>query len=123
MTRFRSIELPRKKSMLYLASIRGVLHSHKYICAQIGGIQEAKRAGDTSRLSKIWPDLRYVKLHPLCGALITVFDEYNHVVAKKHADSYRHFDDVAEEQSILLIWTGKEDELSSGGVAGSLERI
>jgi len=42
-----------------------------------------------------------------------VFDEYKPVAAEKHADDLRHYDDVAQNQSILLVRTGHENRLSA----------
>ncbi len=94
-------------------TISEILRAPKYICAQVRGTLEEKRAGAEIALSKTWQDPRYFKLHPLCEALIAVFDEYNFVAARKHADGFRHYDDVAQNQSILLVRTGHEDKLSA----------
>ena len=41
-----------------------------------------------------------------------MFDEYKSVAAEKHADGFRHYDDVAQNQSIILARTGHENGLS-----------
>jgi hypothetical protein len=84
-----------------------ILQAHKYICSQIQGMFEKKGA-------RAGRDPRYFKLHPLCKALIAVFDEYKFVEPSyiKQADGFRHYDKVAQHQSILLARTGKEDRLS-----------
>lgn len=64
-------------------------------------------------MDKPWPNPRYTRLNPLCEALIAVFDEYKIVATEKHADGLRHYDDVAREQSILLVRTGQEVGLSA----------
>ena len=94
-------------------TISEILRAHKYICAQVRGMLKEKRAGAEIALSKTWPDPRYFKLNLLCEALIVVFDEYNFVAARKNADSFRHYDNVAQNQSILLVQTGHEDKLSA----------
>jgi len=91
-------------------SISKILLAHKYVCAQVQRTLDEKRAG-----AKIldWLDILYFKLHPLCEALITVFDEYNPVVRIKHTDGFYHYDDVGNKQTILLVRTGREDKLSA----------
>lgn len=94
-------------------TISEILRAHTYICAQVRGTLEERRAGAESALSKIRPDPRYFKLHPFCEALIAVFDKYNAVTVRRHADGFRHYDDVTQDQSILLARTGHEEKLSA----------
>ncbi|TVY38476.1 hypothetical protein LOCC1_G006448 [Lachnellula occidentalis] len=79
----------------YAKTVPGILRAHEHICAQP------------------WPDPRYFKLHSICEALIVVFDEYKSVAAEKHADGFRHYDDVAQNQSIIMARTGHESGLSA----------
>jgi hypothetical protein len=85
-----------------------ILRAQKYICSQVRGTLEKK--GDGAER-----DPRYFRLHPLCEALIAVFDEYKYVGPsyRRQADGFRHYDNVAQHQSILLVRTGKEDRLSA----------
>jgi hypothetical protein len=85
-----------------------ILQAHKYICSQVRSLLEKKGA-------KAEIDSRYFRLHPLCEALIVVFDEDKFVGPSyiKQADGFRHYDTVAQHQSILLVRTGKEDRLSA----------
>jgi hypothetical protein len=85
-----------------------ILRAHQYICSQVRGTLEKKGASAER-------DPRYFGLHPLCEALIAVFDEYKFVGPSyiKQADGFRHYDNVAQHQSILLVRTGKEDRLSA----------
>lgn len=69
--------------------------------------------GRRCKQTKAWPDRRYFKLNPLCEALVAIFDEHKPVVAEKHTDGHRHYDDVAKHQSVLLVRTGHEDRLSA----------
>jgi hypothetical protein len=59
-----------------------------------------------------WPNPRRFKIHPVCEALIAVFDEYKFMAARKHGDGYWHYNEVAEHQGILLVRTSGEEELS-----------
>jgi hypothetical protein len=98
----------------YAKTIRGILRAHESICAQVRKtIEENNRANARIRMCKPWPDLRYFKLRSICEALIVVFNKYNFVAAEKHADGFRHFDDVAQNQSIILARTGHENRLSA----------
>jgi hypothetical protein len=76
-------------------------------------VEENNRANALIKLCKPWPDPKYFKLHSICEALIVVFDEYKSVAAEKHADGFRHYDDVAQNQSIILARTGHENGLST----------
>jgi hypothetical protein len=96
-------------------TISDLLRAHECLCAQVQGMLEEKRAeaGATPTRTHVWLDPRYFKLHPICEALIAVFDEYTVVAAEKHPDGFRHYDDVAQKQTILLVRTGNEDRLST----------
>ncbi len=96
----------------YAKTIPGILRAREHMCSQLRKtIEENERT--VVKSSKLWPDPKYFKLNPICEALIAVFDEYKHVADKKHADGFRHYDDVARNQSILLARTGHEDRLSA----------
>ncbi|KAL2064200.1 hypothetical protein VTL71DRAFT_4694 [Oculimacula yallundae] len=99
----------------YAKTLPGILRSHEAICAQVRKtVADMTSPGATAKSRNLWPDLRYSKLYPLCEALIAVFDEYRFVAAEKHAvDGLRHFADVIQEQSIILIRTGHEIGLSA----------
>jgi hypothetical protein len=98
----------------YAKTVPGILRVHEHICAQIRKtVEENNRANSFIKMCEPWPDPRYFKLHSICEALIVVFDEYKPVAAEKHADSFRHYDDVAQNQSILLARTGHENRLSA----------
>jgi hypothetical protein len=81
----------------------------------VRGLLEEKtaKAEGTNTYADMWPDPRCFKLHPICAALLVVFDEYNFVVTEMHEDGFRHYDDVAQEQIILLVRTGHDDGLSA----------
>jgi hypothetical protein len=49
----------------------------------------------------------------LAWHMIAVFDEDTFAAAERHADGFRHFDDFAQKQSILLVRPGNEDGLSA----------
>ncbi|RFU35947.1 hypothetical protein B7463_g411, partial [Scytalidium lignicola] len=70
----------------YAKTVPGILRAHEHICAQV-----RKTVEENSR----------------------VFDEYKSVAAEKHADGFRHYDDVAQNQSIILARTGHENGLSA----------
>jgi hypothetical protein len=95
-------------------TIPDILRAHESLCAQVQGMLEEKRAEAEASPSKtyVWPDPRYFKLHPICKALMAVFDEYTLVEVERHADGFRHYDDIAQKQSILLVRTGNKDGLS-----------
>ena len=98
----------------YAKTVPGILRAHEHICAQVRKtVEENNRANTLIKLCKPWPDLRYFKLHSICEALIVVFDEYKSVAAEKHGDGFRHYDDVAQNQSIILARTGHENGLSA----------
>jgi hypothetical protein len=98
----------------YAKTVPGILRAHEHICAQVRKtVEENNRANALIKLCKPWPDPRYFKLHSICEALIVVFDEYKSVAAEKHADGFRHYDDVAQNQSIILARTGHENGLSA----------
>jgi hypothetical protein len=93
---------------------RGILRAHEQICAQIRNkLEENNRANVPARRCKPWPNPRYFKLHSICEALIVLFDEFKPVVAENHADGFCHYDDFAQNQSILLARTGHENGLSA----------
>jgi hypothetical protein len=98
----------------YAKTVPGILRAHEHICAQVRKtIEENNRANALIKFCEPWPDPRYFKLHSICEALIVVFDEYKSVAAEKHADGFRHYDDVAQKQSIILVRTGHENGLSA----------
>jgi len=98
----------------YAKTVPGILRAHEKICAQIRKtVEQNSRANYLIKMCEPWPDPRYFKLHSICEALIVVFDKYNPVATEKHADGFRHYDDVAEKQSILLVRTGHENGLSA----------
>ena len=98
----------------YAKTVPGILRAHEHICAQVRKtVEENNRANALIKLCKPWPDPRYFKLHSICEALIVVFDEYKSVAAEKHADGFRHYGDVAQNQSIILARTGHENGLSA----------
>ncbi|KAG4432839.1 hypothetical protein IFR05_011678 [Cadophora sp. M221] len=93
----------------YAETVPGILRAHEHICAQVRKtVEENNRVNALIKLCKPWPDLGYFKLHSICEALIVVFDEYKSVAAEKHADGFRHYDDVAQNQSIILARTSHE---------------
>jgi hypothetical protein len=96
-------------------TISDLLQAQKSLCAQVQGVLKEKRAKAevTPTQTHVWLDPRFFKLHPICEALIAVFDEYTVVAAEKHPDGFRHYDDVAQKQTILLVRTGNEDRLST----------
>ncbi|KAH8592020.1 hypothetical protein B0O99DRAFT_690083 [Bisporella sp. PMI_857] len=107
--------VPVNISPKYSRKIQEILRAHESICAQVQGTSE-----DEHGVSKLISDQvqdrhdpRYFKFQPLCRALIAVFDEYLFVAAKTHVDGYRHYDDVARAQTILLVRTGYENGLSA----------
>jgi hypothetical protein len=85
-----------------------ILYGHKCIYSHAQELLRGQRMGRQI-------DLRYFRLHPLFEALITVFDKYRFVewFMKIEEDGCRHYDNVAQHQSILLIRTGREDKLSA----------
>ena len=89
-------------------TVPGILLAHKYICSQVRGTLEKKGA-------RVETDPRYFRLHPVCEVLIAVFHESVFVEPSylKQADGFRHYDNVAQHQRILLVRTGKEDRLSA----------
>lgn len=98
----------------YAKTVPGILRVHEHICAQVRKtVEENNRANAVIKSCKPWPDPRYFKLLSICEALIVVFDEYKSVAAEKHADGFRHYDDVAQNQSIILARTGHENGLSA----------
>ncbi|EPE30150.1 hypothetical protein GLAREA_12873 [Glarea lozoyensis ATCC 20868] len=98
----------------YAKTVRGILRAHESICSQVRKtIEENNRADAFIRMCKPWPDPRHFKLHSICEALVVVFDEFKFVAVEKHADGLRHFDDFAQNQSILLVRTGHENRLSA----------
>ena len=106
----------------FAKTVPGILKAHKYICAQIRkAMEENSRANALIKSGEPWPDPRYFKLHPICEALITVFDEYKHVDVEKQADGLRHYDDFVQNQSIILVRTGHEKGLSAPISFESLE--
>lgn len=74
--------------------------------------EKGTKAQATPCKTYVWTDPKYFKLHPICEALIVVFDEYTLVEAKRHADGFRRYGDVAQKQNILLVRTGNEERLS-----------
>jgi hypothetical protein len=96
----------------YAKTIPGILRAHQHICAQVRKtLEENNRANALIKMCKPWPDPRYFKLYSLCEALIVVFDK--HLAVEKHADGFRYYDDVAQNQSIILVRTGHEHGLSA----------
>ncbi|KAH8801512.1 hypothetical protein F5884DRAFT_862206 [Xylogone sp. PMI_703] len=96
----------------YAKTIPGLLRVHEHICAQVRKTQQENSRALT-KFCKPWPDPRYFRLHPICKALIVVFDDFKSVSAEKHTDGLRHYDDVAQNQSIILVRTGHENGLSA----------
>jgi hypothetical protein len=102
----------------YARTVPGILRAHEHICAQLREpMEESIR---TDPYAGWWrPDPRYFKVHPICEAIIVVFDEYkwadpeNRVNVKMHADGFRRYDEVAQSQSIILARTGHENGLSA----------
>lgn len=91
-------------------SITEIRRAHWCICTQVQqAIDKLRRKAKVND----WLDIRYSKLHPLCEALLTVFDKYHNIYPPKHTDGFRHYDDVGEKQTILLVRTGREDRLSA----------
>jgi hypothetical protein len=91
-----------------ITSARVPLHS---------GSRDAKREESWSRghsysdTCLAWPKILQITSNlrsPNSGV-----DEYTVVAAKKHPDGFRHYDDLAQNQTILLIQTGNEDRLST----------
>lgn len=93
---------------LNVKTIPEILRVHECIWSQV---QCASKKRD-----KWWSgkDPRYFRLHPLCDAMIVVFDEYKWIREsfRKQADGFRHYDNVAQHQNILLVRTGNEKGLS-----------
>ncbi|KUJ16711.1 uncharacterized protein LY89DRAFT_782000 [Mollisia scopiformis] len=94
----------------YVETVPEILRAHVSICSQVREAFEKKE-------SRWWRgrDSRFFSLHPLCEAMIVVFDEYKFVQSGyvKQADGFRHYENVAQHQSVLMIRTGKEDNLSA----------
>ena len=109
--------VPVRVKEQFAKTIPGILRAHKQICAQIR--KSMKENSDPNTIigwQIFWPNPRYFKLQSLCEALITVFDEFlfhNYRGVAKHVDGFRHFDDVAQKESILLVRTGNENGLSA----------
>ncbi|RDL38292.1 Uncharacterized protein BP5553_02632 [Venustampulla echinocandica] len=98
----------------YSKTVPGILRAHGHIYAQVRKALEANnRSNAVTKLCKPWPDPRYFKLHSICEALIIVFDEYKSVDVEKHVDGFRHYDDVAQHQSVMLVRTVHENGLSA----------
>ncbi|KAK0103742.1 hypothetical protein ONS95_005748 [Cadophora gregata] len=88
-----------------------IVQAHQNIYAGLHGMQERLRTGHPGHRFK--SDPRHFRVLPLCGALIAVFDEYKWVVVEKRDDGFRHCEELVEKQSILLVRTGREEELSA----------
>jgi len=98
----------------YAKTVPGILRVHEHICAQVRKtVEENNRDNALIKLCKPWPDPKYFKLHSICEALVVVFDEYKYVATEKNADGFRHYDDVAQNQSIILARKGHENGLSA----------
>ena len=95
----------------YAKTIPGILRAHEHICSQVRKTVEENSKANAP--IKSWPDPRYFKLLSICEALIVVFDEYKFVATEKRADGLRHYDDFAQNQSIILVRTGHENGLSA----------
>ncbi|KAG4443494.1 hypothetical protein IFR05_001064 [Cadophora sp. M221] len=65
-------------------TIPEILRAHKNVYDQLQGAQERLRTGNPGLRFK--SDPRYFRVHPLCEALITVFDEYKRVAVEKRKD-------------------------------------
>ncbi|KAG4420417.1 hypothetical protein IFR04_006433 [Cadophora malorum] len=89
----------------------GIVRAHKKVYAQLQGTPERLRNGHPGLRFK--SDRRHLKLQPLCGALIAIFDEYENFVVERRGDGVRYCEDLAEKQSVLLVRTGCEDSLSA----------
>lgn len=105
--------VPVSVKEVHAKTVPGILRAHEQICSQVRKTVEENKANALIKSCKPWWDPRYFKLHPICEALIAVFDEYKHVAAEKHADGLRHYDDVTQNQSIILVRTGHENGLSA----------
>jgi hypothetical protein len=86
-------------------TIPQILRTHKYVCFQA---RECLR-NNFARNYAWSKDPRYFKLYPFCEALIVVLDEYTRIYTNPYPDGFRHLDDVAEIQTVILVRTGNSN--------------
>jgi len=99
---------------VYAKTVPGILRVHEHNYAQIRKtIEENNRTDALAKSSAPRLDTKYFKLQPICEALVVIFDEYKSSTPGKRADGHYHYDDFAQDQSVLLVRTGNEKRLSA----------
>jgi hypothetical protein len=98
----------------YAPTLPELVKAHDYVCSQVRETREEEYVKKTA--PHPWHrDPRYIRLHPLCEALLVVLDEYKRIPDKRYTDGrlqkgHRRLDHVAACQNVILVRTGYANE-------------
>ena len=95
------------------STIEGIIEAHRSVCDLASTLlYQISRGKARELLMGRWPDTKKYKLHPLCRAVVVVLDKLG-AEPEVASDGFVSVDKASLKQSILMITTGDDTDLSA----------